>query len=226
VNRRQPTRLRRQAAERVLDGSGSAPTDIPELAAEIEAMTAITKLLEELPSASWAPIPTPPVQTARERRTTTPTRSLNLSRTVAAVAAAVCLVIGFGAGALLESGHGGSGAQGNRTSGGPSIVLRPLGAQAANSLAVAEMPGPGQMLLRVAHLPPSPPGTYYELWLMTNLRRLTPVASFRVDASGRARLDLRLPDNPDQYRYLDISLQQLGHGTDHSPDSVLRGSVA
>ena len=82
------------------------------------------------------------------------------------------------------------------------------------------------MVLRVNHLPPSPDGTYYELWLMTDARRLAPVAAFRVGQRGSTQLTLRLPDDPRRYVYLDISRQRIGAGTAHSADSVLRGRIA
>lgn len=74
-------------------------------------------------------------------------------------------------------------------------------------------------------LPPSPHGTYYELWLMTDSRHLTPIVAFSIGATGSGRLSLRLPDNPVHYRYLDISQQRLGGGTAHSGDSVLLGPI-
>jgi hypothetical protein len=88
------------------------------------------------------------------------------------------------------------------------------------------MTAPEQMQLRVLRLPPSPPGTYYELWLMTSPTHLSPVVAFRIDASGQATLDLRLPDDPAHYAYLDISRQRVGAGTGISGDSVLRGNLA
>ncbi len=107
-----------------------------------------------------------------------------------------------------------------------SVVLAPLGQAAASERAVAFMPAPGQMVLRVADLPPSAPGSFYELWLMTDRRRLEPVAAFRVGDNRRAQLVLRLPDDPHRYAYLDISVQRVGAGTTHSGDSVLRGRLA
>ncbi|MFZ0091212.1 MAG: anti-sigma factor, partial [Solirubrobacteraceae bacterium] len=136
-----------------------------------------------------------------------------------------CLAVGFGAGALVESGHSGGSTPAPRQANVPSVVLRPLAPGSGHSLAVAYMPGSDQMLLRVAHLPPSAPGTYYELWLMSSLRRLTPVTAFQIGEAGQARLTLRLPDSSSRYLYLDISLQRVGGGTGHSGDSVLRGRL-
>jgi hypothetical protein len=227
---RKAARQRRDAAQRVLSRvdnvaraeANAVPTD-PELAAEIDAIHAITKLLEDVPAEAWAPIPAPdqtraPAQPTKRRR-----RPLTLSRALAAASVIVSLGLGFAGGAIVESG--GRSAPTAVTSQTPAVVLRPLAANATRSLAVAYMPEPGQIELRIAHLPTSPPGTYYELWLMSSLRHLTPVTAFRIAPSGRAELSLRLPDDPHKYLYLDISLQRIGAGTAHSGDSILRGRV-
>jgi hypothetical protein len=87
------------------------------------------------------------------------------------------------------------------------------------------MPGGNHMVLRVRNLPRSAPGTYYELWLMTSATHLLSVTSFRVGASGTGSLQLVLPDDPSNYRYLDISVQHLGAGVSISQDNVLRGAL-
>ncbi|MBV8989480.1 MAG: anti-sigma factor [Solirubrobacterales bacterium] len=223
-------RLRHKAAEQALarqpeaDRSGAAPED-PALAEEVEAMRSLTKLLEEVPPEAWQPIPARGANAAPS-----PARrwhQLGVSRAFAAAIAVVCLALGFAGGALLEAGGGApTSSSAIGTAKGPAVVLRPVSAGSGSSLAVAYMPGPGQMFLRVAHLPPSPPGTYYELWLMTDLSHLAPVAAFQIGSGGSAELGLRLPDDSNRYVYLDISLQRLGAGTSHSADSVLRGRLA
>lgn len=230
---RKNRRLRQAAAERVLEHpQGDAPGEIttcpdedPGFASEIEAIRAMTELLAEVPAEAWQPIPAMSADAApASRRHPRPVR---LSRTLAGIAAAACLALGFAGGAVLEGGSGGSASRpANPTANGPAVVLHPLSSASAKSLAVAYMPGPGQMLLRVAHLPPSPPGTYYELWLMTDVRHLAPVAAFRIGLGGRAALSLRLPDDSHRYIYLDTSRQRIGGGTAHSGDSVLRGRLA
>lgn len=231
---RKAARRRRLAAERVLaqlDTRARADTDPvptdPELSPEIEAIEAITKLLAEVPAEAWDPIPTPEKTAALARPSRRRRASVTLSRPLAAMAVALSLGLGFAGGAILESGrHPAPTNSTTVTSQTPPVVLRPLASNPTRSLAVAYMPQPGQIVLRIAHLPPSPPGTYYELWLMSSLRDLTPVTAFRITASGRAELNLRLPDNPDKYLYLDISVQRIGAGTAHSSDSILRGRLS
>jgi hypothetical protein len=187
---------------------------VPEPAEEAS-MAGLLELLSDLPSAAWQSVPARPQRRAR-RLPRAGRRSLRL---IAAGAVAAC----FGVGVVVGSSLGGG--QGVQRLRGPEVVLRPL-VSGAKGAALAAMPAPGHMILRVEYLRPSQPGTYYELWLMTDLHRLAPVASFRVGRSGQLQLSLDLPDSPAAYKYLDISLQQLAAGSAHSSDSVLRGPVA
>ena len=81
------------------------------------------------------------------------------------------------------------------------------------------------MLLTVEHLPVTAPGHFYELWLMNSTSDLVSVASFNVDAHGRAQLSVPLPVSASRYHFLDISLQQAAAGPAHSGDSVLRAPI-
>ncbi|MBV9941245.1 MAG: anti-sigma factor [Solirubrobacterales bacterium] len=228
---REARRRRLTAAERVLaqpvDGmTQGSTTDVPDvaLAAEIEAMHRTAELLRGLPQDAWAPILSEhPSHTPALARRLAGYR-LRLSPARALVAAAACIALGFAGGAIVTGGNGGPGSPAVTQS--PAAVLRPLSSGPGSSLAVAYAAGPDQLVLRIDHLPPSPQGTYYELWLMTDARHLTPIAAFSIGATGSGRLSLRLPDAPDHYRYLDISQQRLGGGTAHSGDSVLRGRIS
>jgi hypothetical protein len=106
------------------------------------------------------------------------------------------------------------------------VVLRPLPPASGSGLAVAYMRGSERMSLRIRRLRPSPPGTYYELWLMTSDTDLVSVASFRVSAKGTAELNLALPAQPSSYEFLDISLQRISAGATISQDNVLRGVIS
>lgn len=226
IDRWRARRTRTAAAHRVVaehDGTAvpeAAAGDDPEFARELDAMRDVVSLLEEVPGEAWAAIPAPEPVAARSRGRLLG-GTLALSPGLAAAAVVVCLALGFGAGAVIVNGSGSS-----NPAHGPAVALRPLVGTPQQDLATAYMPGPGQMVLRVNHLPPSPSGTYYELWLMSDAKRLAPVAAFRVGSHGSAQLTLRLPDDPSRYVYLDISQQRIGGGTAHSADSVLRGRIA
>jgi len=186
-------------------------------------MGQIAELLQELPAEAWAlsAVSQPEQRTARGRGWAE--RRPRFALPLAAAAAVICLALGFGGGALVT--QNGSGPSAAPSSHGRPIILRPLSSTLGRSLAVAFMTGPGQMVLHIDHLPPSAPGTYYELWLMSDARHLTPMAAFQIGSAGDGRLRLRLPDQASHYRYLDISQQRLGGGTAHSGDSVLRGRI-
>jgi Anti-sigma-K factor rskA, C-terminal len=222
MSRLSDRRLRRAAARRVLaDPAGERVQPTGDASAalqdEVQSMQGIVELLEAVPAEAWRPIPAAVGASSRQSRWR---RRINLSPALATAAVAGCLGLGFVAGSTLQGGSARPAA-----ARGAAVVLRPVAAGSGGAVATAYMPAPGQMLLRVGHLPPSPPGTYYELWLMTDSRHLAPVAAFRIGHSGQAELSLELPDEGRRYVYLDISQQKLGGGTAHSGDSVLRGRI-
>ncbi len=209
--------LRRRAAEIVLDEASFAPpVDAalpPELAAEIDAMRRITLQLARMPASDW------PAAVERPQAVRAPRRA-RLRPGPALAAALACLALAFLAGSLI---HPTVGSGGQSATSGRRVVLEPLAGE--RGTAVAFVKGADRIVLRIEHLPPSPRGTYYELWLMTSTTDLVPVAGFRIAGSGQAELTLGLPDRPASYRYLDISLQRVGAGVAISPTSVLRGPL-
>ncbi|HET9093749.1 MAG TPA: anti-sigma factor [Solirubrobacteraceae bacterium] len=228
-DRRGGPAARRRAAALLVDGRAGEPSGAePELAAELEAMSSIIATLEQIPERAWlselGPAPERRAAAARARRTWRPSRSIGGSPWAGALVAATCLVVAFLVGSLT---HPLSSSSTRAPAAGPDVVLRPVSTSGAgHSLAVAHMLGGNRrMHLQVVHLPPSRPGTYYELWLMTSTKDLVSVSSFRLSASGSGNLDLILPDNPGRYRYLDISVQRVGGSPAISSDSVLRGAI-
>jgi hypothetical protein len=213
--RRQPKPAYRAAAAAILAEPVGATT-VPNAATrpEIESMRALAGILADLPPEAW-----PEAATTTLTRRPRPTRSSGARRPLTTALAAACLALGFLAGTLTHTHN-------TTQPHGPGIALRPLAPASKTERVVAYMTAPGQMQLRILRLSPSPPGTYYELWLMTTPTHLSPVAAFRIDQSGQATLDLRLPDDPAHYTYLDISRQQIGAGTRISGDSVLRGNLS
>ena len=211
------------------------------LRARVEQLRPLVGELQELPNEAWALLPAPvaPVPRAEDGDTLRGVpaglgsrragrgraSALALTRRpwLAAAAAVLLICAGFLGGWLLGAGH----SQGvHATATAPTVIaLGALDGAPKSSSALAQMTGDGQMVLTVQGLAPAKPGAYYEVWLMTDLRHLVPVASFAVDADGRARIEVPLPAPPSDYRYIDISLQSTSAGTAHSADSVLRGSL-
>jgi hypothetical protein len=209
----------------------------PELAAELDGMGALVQTLKQVPAEAWetelGPMTSRRAQApGRNRRRLSrvrqgghqPLRSpvrLGLGALVATGLAAAFLV-----GSLTHPTLTGTGRVRPVSSGSAArVVLRPLPQTSGSGLAVAYMRGSERMSLRVRRLPPSPPGTYYELWLMTSDTDLVSVASFRVSGTGTADLNLALPAQPSNYEFLDISLQRVSAGATISQDNVLRGVI-
>ncbi len=220
---------RRAAAERVLDeldGTATAATpprnDDPQLAAEITSMGAIATLLSEVPAEAWQSIPAAgdgPAPSARRHQ-----RRLTRPQAAAAAVAVACLAVGFAGGALINRATGGSASPPPAQA--ATATLRPLPGQPAAAVARVQLAAAGRIVISFRRLPRPGARSFYEAWLMTSTTKLIPVASFRPDARGRARVETSLPAPVGAFRYIDVSLQRAGAGPAHSGDSVLRGPTA
>ena len=83
----------------------------------------------------------------------------------------------------------------------------------------------GAATVDVSGLPPSARGQFYELWLLNSADDLVALGSFRVPASGDARVTVPVPGDPAGYRFVDLSVEPDDGDPAHSGDSVLRGRV-
>jgi anti-sigma-K factor RskA len=215
-------RQRRRAARHVLDHPD--PASIPAagedrgLADEIAAIRALTTLLSEIPAHAWPPTTTPdPTPTPARAPHHRPARS----RALASAAALACLAAGFTAGALTHH---------HSTPPSPppaaTATLKPLPGHPPTTTARVQLTRAGRIIITITRLPPPPTGHFYEAWLMSTPTHLIPVASFRPNTQGHARIETSLPAPVNAYRYIDISLQHTGTSPTHSNDSVLRGPTA
>jgi hypothetical protein len=190
----------------------------PALRERVHRLEAVAGSLTGMSTAAWQVAlgegEPSPVTAPRERR------SWNLTLRgvgIAGLAALVLFVAGIGAGVLI-SGSGGVSARR-----GTQLALRPLAGGPTDVSGDAYLSGANGMVLVIHRLPETTADRYYEAWLMTNIRQLVPIAAFRVNADGGARLVLQLPADATSYKYIDISLQSVGTGEAHSAISVLRG---
>ena len=193
----------------------------PALRARAARLAEVSATLHELSPAAWevASGPQPTAPAAHGRAGTPGRRWFGLSPALTAALAVVALAIGVGVGALVWSGGGGdAGGAGAR-----AFALRPLPGTSARAAGSARVTPAGRLTLTVDRLPDAGAGRYYEAWLMTDTRRLVPLASFDVHRSGRASVTVPLPAPVSRYRYFDVSLQTVSGGTAHSEHSVLRG---
>lgn len=191
--------------------------------------------LAALDAEAWAPPQPPPLDldgalaarpaaVATRRRLLPALRPVVLRPVAAFTAAAALLVAGGTGGALLR---GGGGDAGPAAPTGPSVSLAALSPSApAGERAVVALPRRpgGDADLRATGLPPTPPGRFYEVWLMTDGARLASVGTFRVGADGRAHVRFHLGVDPRRYRYVDISLEHDDGDPAHSAESVLRSA--
>ena len=125
--------------------------------------------------------------------------------------AAICLIA-----LVLFAGGAGS----PRTVKLTALAGAPAGASARATIDAAD-----HVEMVVEGLRPVDRGHYYELWLMSNATKLVPVAAFRVDSRGDARMSLPLPAPAGRYKFLDVSLQRVGGPGSISSTSVLRGAT-
>jgi Anti-sigma-K factor rskA len=208
----------------------------PALRAEVERLAPVVRRLEAVEPGVWESQPVragvgagadpggtgaEPARSHGPRRLRLPSLPL---RTWAAIALAsvALLATGVAVGLLIDGGDGvdPDGSVSERV-----VVLMPLGPAPTTASATARMTGPGRIRLAVRNLPPASTGTYYEAWLLGGPGRVVPIASFSVDGDGGADLELPLPATAGSYHSLDVSLQRLGDGTEHSAVSVLRGRL-
>lgn len=196
----------------------------PELAREAGRLIALSERLAELPAPAWELVSPAPRGGEMPERESDPGASERLwwrgwpRVALAGLAALVLIVAGVGTGALLEQQqHSGNVA---------TATLRPLPGQPAAAVAHVQLASAERIVVTFRRLPRLGGGRFYEAWLMTSPAELIPVASFRPDAHGDARVQTTLPGPPGAFRYIDVSVQRADAGPGHSGDSVLRGPTA
>ena len=179
--------------------------------------------LSRLPREAWErPEPPPaPWPAEEEARPASARRRLSLRPVVAALAAAVLLAAGVGAGILIAGGD-------DAADGGPvQVDLAPVDSGGgASGVARLRPEAGGRASVSLSGLEPSRGGDYYELWLLGKDGELVALGSVRVPESGEAELDVDLPVDPRQFQFLDVSREPGDGDPSHSGDSVLRGPAA
>lgn len=194
----------------------------PAFKAQVERLQPLVGTLGELPDEAWKGLEPPPLATGADtaqprRRTRERRRRLSIRPAFAAAACATLLAAGVGIGALLG---GSDEAPVGTTS---TLDLRPVSTLAANSQGTARLDAPAaKATLELSGMPASTAGEYYELWLLDGPGELVSLGSFRVPESGRARVDVPMPADPQLFKFIDISVERLDEGPEHSGVSVMR----
>ncbi len=98
-------------------------------------------------------------------------------------------------------------------------------AETAGGTAELKPEAGGRATVELRGLEPSGDRDFYELWLLGDDGELVSLGSVRVPASGDATLDVELPVDPKDFRYLDLSREPDDGDPGHSTISILRGPV-
>jgi anti-sigma-K factor RskA len=213
--------------------------DDPRLRAEVERLAPVVARLERQPADTWdAPDPPPLVVGAPLPGAASPRRGLRsrwrdvvILRPAAAVAASVAFVAAGVVGGVVLTGDDRSEPGGAP----PSRVLTlgpvPVGeggtGERAAGMATLVDRGRGRVTVEVRGVVADSDGRFHQLWLLPAEGAGAPVSvgTFRVGDAGRETVTFDLPDDPERYRFLDVSAEPPDGNPDHSGTSVLRAPV-
>jgi anti-sigma-K factor RskA len=227
-----------------LDPAGRAEAerlmrDDPAFRAEVERLAPAVSRLQALPEEAWDH-PVPPPLRMPPGLLGAPARTSALARAGAwlrrrpavplpalALGTVVLLAAGAGVGALVAGG-GEDGAPAGDVR-GPDVVLAAYGEAGPGAGGDARMSGDGagqEMTVDVHGLAPSGAGDVYTVWLLGEDGRTMSLGSFRVPASGAARVRVPVPVPAGAWDLVDVSREPQDGDPAHSGRSVLRGPVA
>jgi len=200
--------------------------DDPEFRAQVERLAPLVGELSELPPEAWEGLEPPPPreplvrESAGEQRRRPWAGRLSIRPALVAAASVALILAGVGIGALVSGGGEPA------VTSASTVDLRPVSTLASSSGGTARLDGEaGEAELEFRGLPASKPSEYYELWLLNSPDELVSLGSFRVPASGEARVQVPMPVDPQLFRYVDVSVERLDEGPGHSGLSVLRAKT-
>lgn len=193
------------------------------LRSDVDELAPVVARLALQPAETWS-APDPPALVvgappALPRRRRLP--ALVLRPAVALGCAAALVAAGLGGG-LLIAGSGDAPARPEVR----RVVMAPLGDGNRGWALVTER-ADGELRIEASGLRPDRGARHHELWLIPAEGHGVPLAigTFRVGADGRATARYRLPDDPDGYAALDVSVEPDARDPRHSGRSVLRAPV-
>jgi anti-sigma-K factor RskA len=199
----------------------------PAFRAEFERLRPAVQRLEQLPREAWEDVEPPPLAIpASEQSRPDPGRprpwwrqQLSLRPAFAALASAMLVLVGVGAGLLLGNGDTDDPGAGGRT-----LALEPIEPRGTGASGSAELigAGGGEAVVDVSGVSPNEPGEFYELWLLTSPDDLVSLGSFKVGSSGQTTVRVPLPVDPSEFEFIDLSVERDDGDASHSGRSVLR----
>ncbi|MGI9539858.1 MAG: anti-sigma factor domain-containing protein [Miltoncostaeaceae bacterium] len=190
---------------------------------QVEEMSPVVSALEDLPDEAWDPPTAPPLKLPASReRSAGSIFGLRLPRLgfPALAATAACaialLAVGFGIGVFASD---------DDPSRGETIALASLVSVPEQASGSATVVDGDRLEVDVDGLPPSADGRY-EMWLLNSPDDLVSLGSFRVGESGAATVEVPLPTTPNEFAFIDVSVEPDDGNPAHSGNSILRGSTA
>jgi anti-sigma-K factor RskA/sigma-70-like protein len=107
------------------------------------------------------------------------------------------------------------------------LLLRPQSGEKGVGIAlITERDGERSLLVQARGLKPTREGEAYEVWLFNSQDDATSMGAQLTDKQGNYQGAGRLPDDYEDFTYLDISRETVDQNAAHSGDSVLRGRLA
>jgi hypothetical protein len=107
------------------------------------------------------------------------------------------------------------------------LLLRPQSGEKGVGIAlITESDGERSLLVQARGLKPTKEGEAYEVWLFNSQDDATSMGAQLTDRQGNYQGAGRLPENYEDFQYLDISRETVDQNAAHSGDSVLRGRLA
>jgi hypothetical protein len=107
------------------------------------------------------------------------------------------------------------------------LLLRPQSGEKGVGIAlITERDGERSLLVQARGLKPTREGEAYEVWLFNSQQDATSMGAQLTDKQGNYQGAGRLPENYEDFTYLDISRETVDQNAAHSGDSVLRGRLS
>lgn len=107
-----------------------------------------------------------------------------------------------------------------------STVLEPTrGEEGAGIAVITERGGERQLVVQAQGLRPSTENEAYEVWFYNGRDEAVSIGAQLTDQQGNFQGAGPLPQNFEDFRFIDISREPIDRNADHSGESVLRGRV-
>jgi hypothetical protein len=158
-------------------------------------------------------------------------RRRRIAAGAAAAAALLFILLVWPVGLLTGDDGDGGGDSGDQAEEQPRVLgqllLRPQSGEKGVGIAlITERDGERSLLVQARGLRSTREGQAYEVWLFNSQDDATSMGAQLTDRQGNYQGAGRLPENYEDFEFLDISRESVDQNAAHSGDSVLRGRLA